>query len=216
MIIYGSTLSPFVRKVMVLAAEKGVAVELKQIGLGSTDPEFRAASPFGKIPALRDNDFTLADSSAIAHYIEALHPAPVMIPAGPRARATVVWFDEFADTILFGAAGKLFFNRVVSPRFRGVPGDLAAADKAEAEELPPIFDYIERVLPADAFLVGGGISLADIAVASPFANLLHAGCTVDAARWPALAGFVGAMLARPSFADCVARETRMLARLAAA
>ncbi len=61
MIIYGSTMSPFVRKVLALAAELGTSVESKQVGLGSQDPEFRAASPFGKIPALRDGDFLLAE-----------------------------------------------------------------------------------------------------------------------------------------------------------
>ncbi len=215
MIIYGSTMSPFVRKVLVLAAEKGMAVESQQVGLGSTDPEFRAASPFGKIPALRDGDFTLADSSAIAHYLESVQPEPTMIPTAAQPRATTIWFDEFADTILVGAAGKIFFNRVVAPRFLGRPGDLDAADKAEADELPPILDYLERVLPDSGHLVENRLTLADIAVASPFVNLAHAGHIPDAARWPRINAFVAAMLARPSFAAIVAKENKVMARSAA-
>lgn len=210
MIIYGATLSPFVRKVLAFAAEKRIAVESKQVGLGSVDPEFLAASPFRKIPALRDDDFTLADSSAIVHYLEALHPEPSLIPTAPKARAKAVWWDEFADTIFVAAAGKMFFNRIVAPRFLNRPGDLAAADKAEAEELPPVLAHIEQMLPDSGFLVEDRLTLADIAVASPFANLAHAGYTVDAMAYPKVAAFAAAMLGRPSFAGMVARETRAL------
>jgi glutathione S-transferase len=211
MIIFGATMSPFVRKALAFAAEKGVDVTSKPVGLGSNNPEFRAASPFGKIPALTDGDFTLADSSAIVHYLEALHPDPELIPAAPQARATTIWWDEFADTIFTAAGGKMFFNRVVSPRFLNRPGDLAAADKAEAEELPPILAYIERMLPDSGFLVEDRLTLADIAVASPFVNLAHAGHAIDAARYPRTAAFAARMLARPSFADMVAAETAALA-----
>ena len=34
MIIYGATMSPFVRKALAFAAEKGIAVTSQQIGLG--------------------------------------------------------------------------------------------------------------------------------------------------------------------------------------
>ena len=212
MIIYGSTMSPFVRKVLVLAAELGVTLESKQVGLGSKDPEFRAASPFGKIPALRDGDFTLADSSAIAHYLLTLVPGPALLPTAPQARATTIWFDEFADTILTVAAGKMFFNRIVAPLFLKQPGDQVAADKAEAEELPPVLAYLEQVLPASGYLVEDRLTLADIAVASPFANLSHAGYRVDAGVYPRVAAFAAAILARPAFADLISRETRALNR----
>ena len=211
MILFGTSLSPFVRKVLVFAAEKGIALEVPPFGLGSTDPEFLAASPFRKMPALKDGDYTLADSSAIVHYLEALHPAPALLPADPRERGKTVWWDEFADTIVFACAAKIFFNRVVSPRFMGKPGDLAAADAAQATELPPILAYLERSAPANGFLVGGSLTLADIAVASPFANLAHCDAAVDHAAYPRLAAYLAAIHARPSFAALIAAEQRMLA-----
>jgi glutathione S-transferase len=127
-----------------------------------------------------------------------------------KARAKAIWYDEFADTILAAAAGKMFFNRVVAPVFLKQPGDLAAADKAEAEELPPVLAYIERMLPPSGHLVEDRLTLADIAVASHFANLMHAGYSVDAAAYPRVATFAAAMLGRPSFAGMVARETKAL------
>ena len=117
MIVYGSSLSPYVRKVLAFAAEKGIEVESKPIALGEQDPAFREASPFGKMPGFRDGDFAISDSSAIITYLEAIKPEPALIPAEPRARARTIWYDEFADTLLMGCGGKMFFNRVVAPRF---------------------------------------------------------------------------------------------------
>ena len=209
--LYGSSMSPFVRKVLAFAAEKDIALEVKQIGLGSDDPAFLAASPFRKIPALVDGDYTLADSSAIIHYLDALKPDPELIPADPQLRGKTIWFDEFADTIVASCGGKMFFNRIVSPRFLGRPGDLAAADAAQANELPPLLDYLEGLIPASNFLVGDRLTLADIAVASPFVNIGHAGCTPDAALYPRLTAYLAAITARPSFAGWVAREKKALA-----
>ena len=214
MILYGSTLSPFVRKVAAFAAEKGIALDLHPTALGDPDPGFVAASPFRKMPALDDDGYTLADSSAICHYLEAKHPEPALLPEEAKLRGKVVWWDEFADTILFACGGVMFFNRVVAPRFLGRPGDLEAADKAERETLPPLLDYLEGAIPDSGFLVGDALTLADIAVASPFANLAHCGVTVDAGRFPKVVRYTGAILSRPSFAETVARETAFLARTA--
>jgi glutathione S-transferase len=214
MIVYGSSMSPYVRKVLAFAAEKGIEVESKPLGLNSDDPEFLEASPFRKIPAFRDGDFAISDSSAIVAYLDALKPEPALIPIEPKARARAIWYDEFADTIVGACGTKMFFNRIVAPRFLKREGDLTAADKAECEELPPILDYLERAIPASGFLVEHRLTLADIAVASPFANFRHLGLSCFEGR-PKLAGYVEAILSRPSFASWIAREAAFLERSAA-
>lgn len=222
MLVYGSSLSPFVRKVLAFAAEKGIEVENRPLALGATDPDFLEASPFRKIPALRHpgagddgGDFTISDSSAIVAYLDALRPQPNLIPVEPKARARAIWYDEFMDTILFSCGRKLFFNRIVGPKFLGLPGDEAEAAKAECEELPPLLAYLESVVPESGFLVEDRLTLADIAVASPFVNFHHLKITVDPVTYPKLSRYVAALLARPSFAPLLARETSFLERFAA-
>ena len=217
MILYGSSLSPFVRKVLAFAAEKGIEIEFRPTGAAPGEPsdEYLEASPLRKMPALRDGDFTLADSSAIVQYLEALHPDPNLIPTEPRARGKAVWFEEYGDTIVMPCGGKIFFNRVVLPRFLGRPGDASVADAAEREELPPILDYLEGVIPDGGFLVEDRLTLADIAIASPLANLPYMGMSIDGQRHPRLARYVAAILSRPSFAPWIERETAMLAARAA-
>ena len=210
MIVYGNQLSPFVRKVLAFAAEKGQAVELVAAGMGGGPPEFFKASPFGKMPGFQDGDFLISDSTAIVAYLEAVKPDPNLIPAEPKARARTIWYEEYADTVLVECVGKIFFNRVVAPKFLGQAGDLAAADAAQQDLVPRVTDYLEGVVPPSGFLVEDRITLADIAVATQFQNLALGGCPIDAARHPKTAAYVNAILARPSFSGLVAQDRAML------
>jgi glutathione S-transferase len=85
MILFGASISPFVRKTLMCANEKGLKLEHKPVSPHTDDPAFKAASPLGKIPALADGDYNLADSSAIIHYLDAKYPAKPMIPAEAKA-----------------------------------------------------------------------------------------------------------------------------------
>jgi glutathione S-transferase len=209
MILYGAPVSPFVRKVLAFAAEKSLPLELVPVGLGDQNPDFLACSPFRKMPGFTDGDFSISDSTAIVTYLDAKYPDRPLIPTDPANRARAIWFDEFADTILVSAAGPIFFNRVVSPKFMGKPGDDAAAAKGEAD-MTPVCDYLERVIPESGYLLGDTLSLADISVASPFVNAAHAGYVPDAQAYPKLTAYLAAMHARPSFADWIRRERKML------
>jgi glutathione S-transferase len=215
MILYGSSLSPFVRKVLAYCGERGIEIELQPTGVapGTQSEDFIEASPFKRMPALRDGDYTLADSSAIIHYLEAKYPDRPLIPAEPQLRGKTIWFEEMADTILGACCGKLFYNRVVAPRFLGRAGDEEIAETAERDELPPILKYLEAVVPADGrFLVGNSLTLADISIATMFVNLHHLGITIDEGKYPRTAAYVDGILARPSFAPWVEREAAFLAK----
>ncbi|MFM9977898.1 MAG: glutathione S-transferase family protein [Sphingomonadaceae bacterium] len=209
MILHGASVSPFVRKVLVYAAEKGLALEYRAVGIGPKTPEFMALSPFGKIPAFEDGDYGLCDSTAIVTYLEALHPAPELIPSEPRARGRAIWFEEFADTIMVGQLGPVFFNRVLAPML-GMPADTAAADKGATEHWPKIADYLESAIPASGYLIEDRLTIADIAVAAPLVNAGYAGLMPDAATHPKLHGYAHAILGRASFADAIARDKKMI------
>jgi glutathione S-transferase len=213
MILFGAPVSPFVRKVLAYAAEKGIALELVPVGIGDPNPDFVAASPFRKMPALRDGDFSISDSTAIITYLEAKYPEPVLIPADPQERARVIWFDEFADTIATAAMGVIFFNLIVAPKFLKQEGDMAAVEAAKTTAMPPVCDYLEGVIPASGFLVGDRLTLADIAVASPFVNAAHCAVIPDAKTYPKLTAYLAAIQGRPSMATWIAREQKMLAKV---
>lgn len=214
MILFGSSFSPFVRKVMVLAAEKGIDLPVKNVRIGDPNPDFRRASPFGKMPALADGDFSVSDSTAIVTYLEGKFPATPLLPSDPADRARAIWFEEFADTMMSAVVYKCFFNRVVGPFFMKQPGNEALAVEGETKDLPPLLAYLESVVPAPgAFLVGDALSIADISVASMFVNYDHARCAVDKAAYPKTYAWVAAIHDRPSFAETIATERKILASL---
>jgi glutathione S-transferase len=201
--VFGGLISPFVRKVCLVAAQKGVPFELVLANPGNAIPEFVAASPFGKIPAIKDGDYSLCDSSAIIAYLEAKHPETSVIPAEAQARGRTVWFDEFADTILASSMQKILFNRFVSPKFMKIEGDEAKALEGEAE-LPRLFAYLEGAVPIRGWLVGDSMTLADLAVASVLRSLRYVGWEPDPESYPRL----GAWYAK-------VRETRCWQQIAA-
>jgi glutathione S-transferase len=213
MILYGLPTSPFSRKVLAFAAQKGIALESCAQKLdwptGAFDPAFLECSPFRKVPALRDGDFMIADSSAIITYLDALHPLPNLIPLEPRVRARVIWFEEYADTMLAPTVSKIFANRVFFKRFLGREGDHGVALKAEGEELPPMLEYLEAELNTRAFLVDERLTLADIAVVASLANLRHHDYPLD--RWPRVAAYSKRLLAQSCFAGGLAKERALFA-----
>lgn len=214
MIIYGARPSPFVRKVIVFAAEKGLAVEVKPGGFGQGGEIFAQASPFGKIPAFQDGDFLISDSSAIITYMDAIQPDPNLIPLEPKARARTIWYEEFGDTIMQAAGAAIFFNRVVAP-VMGMPQDLVAAEKAEAESLPCALDYLDKVLPDSGFLVEDRFTLADIAVVCPLMNVSYCDTVQIADRWPKVGQWMEQMRARPSFAAALEIEMPQIEKMKA-
>ena len=212
MIIYGARPSPFVRKVIVFADEKGLSAVVKPGGFGQGGEIFAKASPFGKIPAFQDGDFLISDSSAIITYMDAVKPDPNLIPAEPKARARTIWYEEFGDTILQAAGAAVFFNRMVAP-LMGLPQNLEVADRAEAEDLPRLFDYLEKTLPDSGYLVENRFTLADIAVACPIINVCYCSRVLAGARWPRLEKWLDKMRARPSFAGALAAEAAGIERM---
>jgi len=204
--LFGASASPYVRKVLAFAAEKGMELELVFANPLDGSAEFAKASPFRKMPAFQDGDFLISDSTAIITYLDAIKPEPNLIPLEPKARARTIWYEEFADTILMGCGGKIFFNRFVSPRLLGKPGDEAVAAAAEKDELPPVLAYIEGVIPPSGWLVEDRLTLADLSVVNPIATLMHLGWRVDPSLYPKTAAYVDTVLARPSLATWIAQE----------
>lgn len=220
LIVYGANISPFVRKVRVVLAEKGLAYTLEPINPFNPPDDFVAISPLKRIPAFRDTDLpepnTLSDSSVICDYLEHKFPKPALYPSDPYLRARALWFEEYADSVVAMCIGRgLFFERVVKNMLRQTTDENVCKEALE-KTLPPLFDYLEKELGANQYFIGNALSIADISVATMLVNFDHAGETVDAARWPKLAAFCAHMLQRPSFKAPIDEERPLVHRFRAA
>ena len=77
--IYWISGSPFAWRVLLTAEVKGIPYEGKLLEASKGDlksPEFLAINPLGRVPALRDGNFTLHESLAIMVYLDRKHPNP--------------------------------------------------------------------------------------------------------------------------------------------
>ena len=216
MIIYGSSLSPFVRKVLAFAGEKGIELELQPTGWCPDQPsaEYLAASPFRKMPALRDGDYTLADSSAIVHYLEAKNPEPALIPADPEAARQ----DDLVRGICRHDPGRLRREDLLQPDRRAAfPRAVRATsrrrDAGRAQRPPanprlsgeggPRRRRLSRRRQADA---GRHRGRGPVRQFPPHGHERRPGAL------SATVAYVERILARPSLAQWVERETALLAR----
>lgn len=205
-VIYGVSASPFVRKVRVAMIEKGLPYELEPVMPGNVPASFRKISPLEKVPVYQEGEFSLPDSSVIIAYLERTHPEPPLYPVAARALGRALWFEEYADTKLVESFVPIFAQRFLQPVIFKQPSDEALVEQQMSTVVPPIFDYLEAEVPERGWMVDEGFGVADIALGTCFVQLQHGGERVDAERWPRLAGYVGRVLARESFAGLIAEE----------
>jgi glutathione S-transferase len=206
-LIIGSYVSPYVRKLLACLAIKGLDYTIDPITPFYGNDEFTRLSPLRRIPVLVQGDLALSDSSVICAWLDEQYPDRPLLPqSSPADRARARWLEEFADSRMGELfIWDLFYQKVVHPAVWGEPGDAERIAHAIGTAIPEALDYLEGELPADGFLFGP-LGLADIAIASFFPNARFAGYEVDAQRWPTTAAFVERCLAHPAFAALTSFE----------
>jgi glutathione S-transferase len=103
--LHWSPRSPFVRKVMIVVHERGLAgrIECVRTVAAMTKPhqELMKDNPLSKIPTLvLDDGSPLYDSRVICDYLDALDGKPVLVPAEPKARLTALRRQALGDGLL--------------------------------------------------------------------------------------------------------------------
>lgn len=218
-VLYGSPLSPFVRKAAALLEEKGVGYDIEAVDVFNPPEWFVAISPLKRIPVLRDRsiaaegvDGTIPDSSALCAYIERKHPEPACYGDSPFAHGRALWIEEFADTTLAAAGGLGIFRPLAFPAMQGKPPEVDKARKTWAEDLPRHYDYLEAELAGRDWLAGASFSIADIAVAVQLMQITLVAEVDFAARWPGLAAHLERCLARGTFDAVYAKAEKFVRR----
>ncbi len=160
--------SPFAWSVMLALEVKGVPYEGHLLSFSDGDlktPEFLAMNPRGKVPVIRDGDFTLAESNAILAWLDARHPSPGMFGDSPEEIGEI-WCAVLEHAAYFqhhthGISGAVFYNKMDEKR-----EEVRASARAIGEEL----DRYEAALADGSWLVGANMSAADL-VAYPHFEL---------------------------------------------
>jgi glutathione S-transferase len=201
MLLYGVPLSPFVRKTLFMIYEMELKVDRELVVPGSNLVAFRQASSLGRIPALVDGSLQLWDSSAICHYLARQHQSALIPYDNPQQLGRVVGWDKYADEDLSAAVLEPLLERVIKPVRFGESPDEAAVKTTIDHKMPPVFDHLESQLMdlGEDWFAGAEFTFADIALGGHMSNLSLAGINIDAALWPALAGWFDRLSDRPAF-----------------
>ncbi|MDP1932037.1 MAG: glutathione S-transferase family protein [Gammaproteobacteria bacterium] len=209
--IHGAPPSIHTRKVIVAALEKNLPYRVNVVFPFDPPPNWLMLSPSGKIPAISDDDYHLADSSAILAYLDRAYPQSPLYPTDARQYGQAIWFEEFVDGNVAPQIVRLFHEVILAPMHNLVP-DLTVINDVRTTQLPPLFDYLESALQ-DEFLVGNSITVADITLASDLMMLYYLGSKLDVDRHPQLRAYFRRMVNRHSFRTALAAEAEFADKL---
>jgi glutathione S-transferase len=211
--LYGAALSPFVRKTRVFMQHKGIDFEAVHVDPNNPPDDYAKINPLKRIPALEHDGRFLADSAVICQYLERIHPDSPLYPSDPYEYARCLWFEKFADyEVARDCTFAVFRNRIVM-RLIGKECNEELVQKALAEKVPPLFEYLNGELEGREFLVGDQMSIADIALASQLVNFSHGGEKVCPDSYPNLAAHTARMHELTHFAKAIEKESGFVSKV---
>lgn len=192
--LYQFELSHYCEKVRLILDYKGLPYRKVEVtpGLGQLDL-FRMSGQ-RQVPVLKDGAEVIADSTAIALYLDQKHPDRPIIPTDPKQRALCLLMEEWADEsiglngrkAMLGAFSQdAAFRSAVLPAstppflkmvVESLPGEALGvlgagagfgpdAVKSARKAMQQNLDALSQLLANDAYLIGDQPTLADFAVA---------------------------------------------------
>ena len=169
--LYDCATAPSPRRARILLAEKGVEHETVWVDLRTGEQmsqAFRAINPQCTVPALRiEEGAVLTDNAAIAAYVEAKFPEPLLLGRTPLEKAQIAswnWRVEFEGLIAIAEALRNSSPAMVN---RALPGpndypqipELAQRGLARVQQF---FVMLDAHLATSEFVAGDNFSIADI------------------------------------------------------
>ncbi len=190
--------------------ELGVPYELVSVRLFSDDPDpdFLAASPHARVPALTDAHGSICETGAIALYLADRHPeAGLAVPADDPRRARFLQWLFYLSSTLQPEVLIQFHPEFHFPD----PGDQARFRAASLERLGTILDTLDRALSPGPYFFGDRLTVCDICLATQAIWSEIFPGTID--DHPHLKRSVERVTARPAVARVIARHREDRAKL---
>lgn len=153
--LYGTTTSPFVRRVRIVAAELGVPFEMVSTATEAGMAEMRAHSPIGKVPVAVIDGEVIFDSHVIIDRLIGTHGRGAL---GERDRWREANLVSAVDGAL-EAAINLFYLRRDKVAIEGSPYEQRLLARIAA-----VLAWLGEQLEPDGRGFGPGLGLAEIAL----------------------------------------------------
>lgn len=198
--IYDFTGAPNPRRLRIFIAEKGLKIPYEQVDLRSgknRTPEMLAKNPAGGLPVLELDDGTcIAESVAIARYLEALHPEPNLFGRDAREQAEIEMWSRRIELNLFGPIGRAFQN--TSEFFASRIKQFKDYGQAQLEVAKQQLAWLDSQLKGKEFIAGSRYTMADVqALTAILFGMQAVGLEIDPAL-KELSRWYAAVSSRPS------------------
>jgi len=198
--LYDGQRSPHARKVRLLAAELGIALDKVALDFQKGElrsPEYLAKNPNGRIPTIEDDGFVLWESPAILKYLAAKRPERGLAPADAAAQAQIdqwlFWWTADPEA----AFSRLIWERRVKP-FLGKGGNDPAIIADAQASLDRFLPVLDRQLAGKDYVLGT-LSIVDFAIA-PVLDIMSF-VNVDLGPYANIAAWLERLRARPYWKD---------------
>ncbi|MCY3813001.1 MAG: glutathione S-transferase family protein [Gammaproteobacteria bacterium] len=183
-------------RVVWMLEEAGVAYDRVLVDIrepdAARDPEFAAASPMGKVPALADADVRMADSAAICIYLADRYPACGLAPpVDDPARGAYLWWMLFTPAVMEPA---------LSERFRGAEPNRFSSGWGDFDAM---VETLHEALSEGPWLLGPKFSAADVMVGSSVLFMQEFNVIPDSDR---LKAYAARCATRPAYAAAMALD----------
>ena len=183
-------------RVVWMLEEVGVAYDRVLVDIrdpeATRDPDFAAASPMGKVPALADGDVRMADSAAICIYVADRYPACGLAPPVDHpARGAYLYWMLYTPGVMEPA---------LSERFRGAEPNRLSNGWGDFDAM---VETLHDGLGAGPWLLGDEFSAADVMVGSSVLFMQEFGVMPDSERWKA---YAERCAARPAYVAAMALD----------
>lgn len=160
--LLGDPRSTYVRTARMGLAEKGIAYTLERTGPHT--PEVLAVHPFGRIPAFRDGEIALFETSAILRYVEESFDGPSLLPGRIVDRARCEQWLSVVNAYCYDAMIRRYVLQYVFPRGAGGKPDRATIDGAMSD-IAVQLGILDRAYGERDWLVGTSPCMADLFLA---------------------------------------------------
>jgi glutathione S-transferase len=180
--LYNAARCPYVARVRIVLAEKGIEYETVEIDLSDRPAWYYEKNPTGRVPTIEEDDGPpLPESVVIMEFLEERYPEPPLLPVDPADRAAVRLLI-FRD------------DELTSPYYA-----LRRGEDGAAEQLDAALARFDALLGDQAYLGGAEYGLADIALVPWFLRARDM-LGVDLDGFPAVADWLARLEERPAIA----------------
>jgi glutathione S-transferase len=199
--IFGHPMSTCTRKVLMTLAENDVPYEMTVVDFAKGEHKAEAhvaRQPFGRIPTLDDDGFTMFESRAISRYVDQ-KAGGKLVPSDAKTRAKVEQWISIETSEFSGHAMKFIYEHIFKR-----PQEPAVLEAAK-QSLETTCAFMDKTLAKQPYLAGSDFTLADVCFMPYLEYAMNTPAKEIFAKYPHLMAWWNKISERPTWRRVVSK-----------